>query len=276
MNWFEAFILGMIQGISEFLPISSSAHLVIAQNILGLQINAESLTFEVFLHFASLLAVICFFWKDIVKILKDFFSYLMTKKKEYETNYKFALYIFVATIITMIVGKGLEEFLGNRLVHMSTIGAALIITGIFLIFIEHGVSSGTRDASKMTIKDAIIIGLGQALAIIPGISRAGNTLIVSLWCGLTKETAVRYSFLLSIPLILGITIIKIPDLIETSHTGGVVPLTIAFVSSFFFALIGIKWLIQMLNKARLSYFAIYCIALGLFTWIFLSDVIMPQ
>lgn len=264
----------MIQGISEFLPISSSAHLVIAQNILGLQINSDSLTFEVFLHFASLLAVIVFFWKDIVAILKDFFAYSVSKKEKYYTNYKFAIFIFVATIITMIVGKGLEMYFGDRLVHMSTIGASLIITGIFLIFIEHGVSGGTRNDSEMTMKDAIIVGLGQALAIIPGISRAGTTLIISLWCGLTKETAVRYSFLLSIPIILGITIIKIPDLIETSHTGGVIPLAIAFVSSFFFAIIGIKWLIQMLNKARLTYFAIYCIALGFFTWVFLTDTIV--
>lgn len=264
----------MIQGISEFLPISSSAHLVIAQNILGLQINSDSLTFEVFLHFASLLAVIVFFWKDIVAILKDFFAYSVSKKEKYYTNYKFAIFIFVATIITMIVGKGLEMYFGDRLVHMSTIGASLIITGIFLIFIEHGVSGGTRNDSEMTMKDAIIVGLGQALAIIPGISRAGTTLIISLWCGLTKETAVRYSFLLSIPIILGITIIKIPDLIETSHTGGVIPLAIAFVSSFFFAIIGIKWLIQMLNKARLTYFAIYCITLGFFTWVFLTDTIV--
>lgn len=272
LNWFEALILGIIQGISEFLPVSSTAHLVIAERLLHLQIDgSNTLTFEVFLHFSSLLAVIFYFRKDIFTLIQHFFKYLMTKKKQYYVNYKFSLFILLATLLTMIAGKGLETLLGDRLVHMATISASLIITGIFLIFIEHGIDEGNRKEGEMTLKDAIVVGLGQALAVIPGISRSGSTLILSLWCGMAKETAVRYSFLLSIPLILGITLIKIPEFIEAGYSEGILPLAVSFAASFVFAIIGIKWLIQMVKRTRLSYFAFYCIALGIFTWIFLAD-----
>lgn len=275
MNWFEALLLGIIQGISEFLPISSSAHLVLAEKILGINVNTNSLSFEVFLHLASLLAVICFFYREIIVITKDFFSYLFFKKKEALIHFRFSCFIICTTLVTMIVGKGIEELLEERITSAATIGAALIITGIFLIFIEHGIKIGERTERKMTLRDAIIVGLAQALAVIPGISRAGSTLIAALWCGLAKETAVRYSFLLSIPIILGVTIIKLPELMNEASSGGLQSeLAIAFTASFFFAIIGIKWLIQMLNKAKLSYFAIYCIALGIITWVYLQDTFL--
>ncbi|WP_216830019.1 undecaprenyl-diphosphate phosphatase [Alkalihalobacterium elongatum] len=272
MNWFEALLLGIIQGISEFLPISSSAHLVIAEKLLGITMSTGNLTFEVLLHAASLLAVICFFWRDLLEIIKDFFSYLIHKTEKAKTNYRFAWLIVGATLITMGVGKGIEGFIGDRITQASTIGAALIVTGLFLILIEHGINVGNRTVKEMTWKDCIIIGFGQALAVIPGISRAGSTLIVALWCGLDKETAVRYSFLLSIPVILGITILKLPELTAETFAGVGFELAIACLASFIFAIIGIKWLIQMLNQAKLTYFAIYCIALGTITWIFLKDI----
>lgn len=272
MQWFEALLLGIIQGISEFLPISSSAHIVIVEKLLGINVNSNSLAFEVFLHLASLLAVICFFYREIALITKDFFSYLFFKKKNSINHFRFGCLIIGATLVTMVGGKGIEELFDERLTSAATIGASLIVTGIFLIFIEHGIKIGERSEMKMTARDAIIVGLAQALAVIPGISRAGSTLIAALWCGLAKETAVRYSFLLSIPVILGVTIIKLPDLFNEASNGGLqVELAIAFTASFFFAIIGIKWLIQMLNKAKLSYFAFYCIGLGIITWVFLQD-----
>ncbi|WP_209125385.1 undecaprenyl-diphosphate phosphatase [Alkalihalobacillus sp. BA299] len=274
MHWFEALLLGIIQGISEFLPISSSAHLVIAEKLLGIRMSTGSLTFEVLLHAASLLAVICFFWRDLLVILRDFFHYLFTKDKEAKANYRFAWLIVGATIITMGVGKGIEGVIGNNLTNSSTIGASLIVTGIFLILMEHGINIGKRTVKDMTWKDCVIIGFGQALAVIPGISRAGSTLIVSLWCGLDKKTAVRYSFLLSIPVITGITILKIPEITTNTFSGVGFELFIACITSFIFAIIGIQWLIQMLNQAKLTYFAIYCIGLGTITWIFLNDLQM--
>lgn len=272
MNWFEALILGVVQGLSEFLPISSSAHLIIVQKLFGIKIEGNQLQFEILLHFASLLAVSFYFRKEIYEIIKGFFSYLFFKKSEYQPQYQFGWLIILATGVTAFSGKFFEGLLGNNLITTATIGASLIITGLFLILIEHGVKLGNRTVKEMTWKDGLIVGCGQALAILPGISRAGSTLVTALWCGLEKQTAIRYSFLLSIPLILGISIVKVPRISPIYFQLYLFETTIAFISSFLFAVIGIKWLIAMVNKTKLSYFAVYCILLGMLVWIFIKDI----
>lgn len=272
MNWIEALILGVVQGLSEFLPISSSAHLVIIQHLLGIKIEGNQLEFEVLLHFASLLAVTIYFRKEIVEIIAGFFSYVFLRNKEKKVQYHFGLLLLLSTGTTAVLGKLFEDVLGTNLTNTATIGASLVVTGIFLILIEHGVKPGKRTAKEMTWKDGIIIGFGQALAILPGISRAGSTLVTALWCGLDKQTAVRYSFLLSIPLIVGITLAEIQDLSPLFFTTYLAETIIAFVGSFLFAIVGIKWLISMVNRTKLSYFAIYCIVLGVIVWAFMKDV----
>jgi undecaprenyl-diphosphatase len=272
MNWFEALILGIVQGLSEFLPISSSAHLVIIQKLLGIKVEGNQLEFEVLLHFASLLAVSIYFRKEIIEIVHGFCSYVFYKKQEKKIQYRFGLLLLFSTGITAVLGKLFEGLLGQNMTNTVTIGASLIVTGLFLILIEHGVKPGTRTASHMTWKDGLIIGIGQALAVLPGISRAGSTLVTALWCGLDKQTAVRYSFLLSIPLILGISIVEVPEMSRQFFTLYLVETTIAFIASFLFAIVGIKWLIAMVNRTKLSYFAIYCILLGTVVWIFIKDV----
>ncbi|MFN7251222.1 MAG: undecaprenyl-diphosphate phosphatase [Anaerobacillus sp.] len=272
MNWFEALILGIVQGLSEFLPISSSAHLVIIQKLLGIKVEGNQLEFEVLLHFASLLAVSIYFRKEIFEIINGFCLYAFYKREEKKVQYRFCLLLLFSTGITAILGKLFEGFLGANMTNTVTIGASLIVTGLFLILIEHGVKPGTRTASHMTWKDGLIIGIGQALAVLPGISRAGSTLVTALWCGLDKHTAVRYSFLLSIPLILGISIVEVPEMSPQFFTLYLVETTIAFIASFLFAIVGIKWLIAMVNRTKLSYFAIYCIVLGTVVWVFIKDV----
>ncbi|QOY36147.1 undecaprenyl-diphosphate phosphatase [Anaerobacillus isosaccharinicus] len=272
MNWLEALILGIVQGLSEFLPISSSAHLIIVGKLLGIKVEGNQLEFEVLLHFASLLAVSIYFRKEISDVINGFFSFLFFKKKESKFQYHFGLLLLFSTGVTAVLGKLFEGVLGANIINTATIGASLIVTGLFLILIEHGVKAGKRTAREMTWKDGLIIGLGQALAVLPGISRAGSTLVTALWCGLEKQTAVRYSFLLSIPLILGISIVEIPNMSPLFYNLYFVETTIAFTASFLFAIIGIKWLIAMVNRTKLSYFAIYCIALGAIVWIFLNDV----
>lgn len=274
MNWLEALILGIVQGISEFLPISSSAHLVIVQNILNINVEGNTLEFEVLLHFASLLAVTIFFRKDLSQLIHGFFHYIFTKKEASRSHFKFGLLIIGATMITAILGKTFENILGNSITSVATIGVSLIVTGLFLILIEHGIKVGKRTSREMTWKDALIVGFGQALAILPGISRAGSTLVAALWCGLDKKTAVRYSFLLSIPLILGITITEIPHMSTVYYQKYLLETILAFIASFLFAIIGIKWLITMVNETKLSYFAVYCILLGLSVWIFMDPIIM--
>ncbi len=271
MQWFEALILGIVQGLTEFLPISSSAHLIIIQKLFNMNMPGQ-LEFEILLHFASLLAVIIFFRKEIYEIIHGFFSYLLFKTAEQKNKFKFGVMLIFTTGITAVLGKLFKDVLGENIVNIATIGASLIITGLFLILIEHGVHRGNRTERDISWRDGVIIGFGQALAILPGISRAGSTLVTALWCGLEKQTAVRYSFLLSIPLIFGISIIEIPKISPVFFQLYFIETIIAFVSSFLFAFIGIKWLIAMINQTKLSYFAIYCITLGATVWIFMSDI----
>jgi undecaprenyl-diphosphatase len=270
MNWWQAIIIGFIQGISEFLPISSTALMLIAQRLLDVPIGKKfKLSFETFLHIASVFAVIVYFRHDLCKILQDFITYIRTKNNKAQTNYRFVLLLIISTIVTIIVGKMIESILGNQLTNSATIGASLIITGLSLILIEHGLNGGTRIQSTLNWKDGIIIGIGQALSLIPGISRTGSTLFTALCLGLSKGTALRYSFLLSIPVFIGMTVLKLPDLIKSQTEITFFSLSIAFISSFIFALIGIKWFISMLQNTKLTYFAFYCIGLGIFTWRFI-------
>ena len=267
MNWLEAFFLGLIQGITEFLPISSSAHLIIAQELLGL--SFPGLAFEVFLHFASLLAVLIYFRKDIIEIITGFTQYIITRQQKYLGHYKFGIYMVVATIITGGLGVVMESFLGDTLKSMTTISIALFMTGVFLFLIERVIKYGRRKEAQMTLGDAVWIGLAQTLAVIPGISRAGSSLVAALWCGLDKETAVRFSFLLSVPVILGSTVLMLQDMnMDYLHTGAL-ELTMSFISSFVFALVGIKWLITFLKQSKLIYFSYYCFFLSGLIFFFL-------
>lgn len=267
MNWLEAIILGIVQGITEFLPISSSAHLIIIQELFGLEI--EGLAFEVFLHLASLLAVIIYFYKDLVTLFKEFFQYIGTRHPQYKTSFFFSLYLVLATLITAILGVPLESFMGNSLKSMTTIAISLVVTGILLMVIERGIRYGNRQDKDLNVLDAIIMGLGQTFAVIPGISRSGSTLVIALWRGMDKPTAVRFSFLLSIPVILGSTILMLPDMNAAHFQTSLGALAASFISSFVFAVISIKWLINFLNRGKLTYFAYYCFFIGGITFLFL-------
>lgn len=267
MNWWEALFLGAVQGITEFLPVSSSAHLVVAQELIGL--SFEGLAFEVFLHFASLLAVLIFFREDVYKIVVGFAQYMLTRQPVYKNSFKFGVYLIVATLITGVLGVLLEDLIGESLKSMTTIAVALFLTGVFLYLIERVKKYGHRRAEQMTIKDAIWVGLGQTISVIPGISRAGSTLVVALWCGLEKETAVRFSFLLSIPVILGSTVLMFPEMSTGQFHTGTTELILSFIASFIFAMIGIKWLIEFLKRSKLIYFTYYCFFMSAVVFIFL-------
>ncbi|KHF41842.1 undecaprenyl-diphosphate phosphatase [Halalkalibacter okhensis] len=268
MNWWQALIIGFIQGISEFMPISCTALMLLAQRILNISIeNNSKLAFETFLHIASVLAVIVYFRHDLHKILHDFIIYIRTKEDQAQTNYRFVLLLIMSTLVTLLAAKTLESIMGGHFTNSVTIGFSLIITGFSLVLIEHGLNDGTRRLKMLNWKDGIIIGIGQALSLIPGISRTGSTLFTALCLGICKNTALRYSFLLSIPVFLGMTLLKIPDLHYSQISFP--SLATAFISSFIFALIGIKWFISMLQNTKLTYFAFFCIGLGVITWKFI-------
>ncbi|GAE30961.1 undecaprenyl-diphosphatase UppP [Halalkalibacter hemicellulosilyticus] len=275
MSIIEAIIFGIVQGITEFLPISSTAHIIITQMVFNYQF--PGLSFEIFLHLASILAVVIYFRRDLIEVIVGFFQYFTNKSKENRTQFFFAIYIVVATGITGILGMLLEDSIGDSLKTPAFIAVSLTITGIFLIIIERFVRYGNRKEDQMTFIDSIIVGLGQTLAVIPGISRSGATLITALFIGLNRDTAVRYSFLLSIPVILGSTVLAIGDFTQGSLVAdiGIVPLMIAFIVTFIFSWIGIVWLIGFLKKSKLIYFAIYCFIAAIFVYFYLSpDTIM--
>lgn len=267
MTFLEAIIFGIVQGITEFLPISSSAHIVILQLLFGYTFTG--LSFEVFLHLASVIAVIIYFRRDLWVIIKGFFLFLFKKDQESRTPFYFGVYILVATGITAILGLFLEDRATAFLKTPPFIAGALAVTGLALVFIERFHKVGDKTEETMTIFDSILVGLGQTLAVIPGISRSGSTLVISLLAGLNRETAVRYSFLLSIPAILGSTLLTFGDItMEMINFIGPVNLVVSFAVTFIFSIIGIIWLIDFLKKSKLIYFAIYCFLLAAFVFFY--------
>lgn len=269
MNIFEAIFLGIVQGIAEFLPISSTAHIIIAEFLLGHSI--PGLSFEIFLHLGSIVAVIFYFRKDIIHLIQVFFRYIAKRRREDRPEFFLCLYIVLATIITGVLGVFLEDSLGSALKTPVMIAVSLTLTGIFLIIIERAYTIGSRTVNEMTTLDAVIVGLAQTVAVIPGISRSGSTLIAALFSGLDRETSVRFSFLLSIPVILGSTVLALGDITDGSLASiGAVSLIAAFIASLITSWLGIVWLINFLNKGKLTYFAIYCFLLALVTILFLD------
>ncbi len=267
MHIIEALIFGIVQGITEFLPISSTAHIIIVELLLGY--SFPGLAFEIYLHLASALAVIVYFRRDLGAVIGGFFAYFSDSTPANQVHFLFGVYIIIATLITGGLGvllKGLVE------VSMKTppfIAGALTVTGTLLIIIERFRRYGRRTEKNMTYFDAIIVGLGQTLAVLPGISRSGATLVAALWMGLERETAVKYSFLLVIPVILGSTVLALG---ETSLNMfafiGAGPLIMAFTTSYIFSWIGIVWLINFLKRGRLLYFAIYCYVVAFLVFFF--------
>lgn len=276
MSIIEALIFGFVQGITEFLPISSTAHIVITQILLGY--TFPGFGFEIFLHLASILAIILYFRNDLREVIRGFINYILHRSSENRTSFFFGLYIIIATFITGALGIVLEGFMGEGLKTPPFIALALAVTGLFLIIIERFVRQGTRTEKDMTFLDAIVIGLVQTIAVFPGISRSGSTLIAGLFAGLNKETAVRFSFLLSIPVILGSTVLAIGDFTSGSLVAevGIASLIVAFIATFVFSWLGIIWLIEFLKRSKLIYFAVYCFAAAIFVFFFLNNSLIIE
>lgn len=271
MSIIEAIIFGIVQGITEFLPISSTAHIIITEHLLGYKF--PGLVFEITLHLASVLAVILFFRKEIWDIVRGFFAYFHTKSDENRVHFRFAIYLIIATFITGILGLLLQNWIEDEMKGAVAIAISLFITGLCLVIIEVFTKEGKRNEQQMTWKDSVIVGLVQSLAVFPGISRSGSTLIASLWIGLNRTTAVRFSFLLSIPVILGSSVLAIKDL--QSGAGvftmiGFWPTIIAFVSTFICSILSIIWLIRLLERSKLIYFAVYCFIVAVLVFLFLD------
>lgn len=253
MNWLEAIILGLVQGLTEFLPVSSSGHLELGKYLLD--INPEkSLIFTVVVHGATVLSTIVVFWKDIWKILKGLFKFQLNE----ETLY--VLKLIVSMIPVLIVGvffmDEVEQFFNGNIIF---VGSMLLITSA-LLAITMLVKSNTRNIRFL---DAFIIGIAQALAVLPGISRSGATISTGLIIGNKKELITRFSFLMVLVPIIGANAQNIMSKDVSVNSGvGFLPLLAGFLAAFISGLFACKWMIKIVNKGKLIYFAIYTFVIG--------------
>jgi undecaprenyl-diphosphatase len=253
MNWLEAIILGLVQGLTEFLPVSSSGHLELGKYLLN--INPEkSLIFTVVVHGATVLSTIVVFWKDIWQILKGLFKFELNE----ETLY--VLKLIVSMIPVLIVGiffiDEVEHFFNGNIVF---VGAMLLVTSA-LLGITMLVKSNTRNIRFL---DAFIIGIAQTLAVLPGISRSGATISSGLIIGNKKELITRFSFLMVLVPIIGANAQNMLDSNLSVNSGvGTIPLVVGFLAAFISGLFACKWMIKIVNKGKLIYFAIYTFVIG--------------
>lgn len=253
MDYLEALILGLIQGLTEFLPVSSSGHLELGKEILGIEAK-ESLTFTVVVHGATVLSTIVIFWKEIIQIIKGLFEF------QWNWETKYVSMIIVSMIPIAIVGLFFKEeveglFTGNILL----VGSMLILTGLLLSF-TYFAKVNTRN---ITFKDALIIGIAQAIAVIPGISRSGSTIATGVLLGNKKEDVARFSFLMVLVPIIGANVKDIFD--GSFSTSGDISgsvLIIGFLAAFISGLLACKWMINIVKQGKLIYFGIYCFVVG--------------
>lgn len=255
----KSIIVGIVQGLSEFLPISSSGHIVIAQELLGLKMDEdENLMFAIVLHLATALSTIVIFRKDIIAIFKGLFQFKWNEETQFAL--KIVLSMIPAALVGVLLKDQLEEIFSNLLI----VGIMLLVTACLLFFANKAKNTG-KDVDN---KSSIIIGLSQGLAaLFPGLSRSGTTISTSILVGVDKSKAARFSFLMVLPLILGATAKMVLDLkgegglgFEHMNTSSLVA---GFIAAFISGLAACQWMINIVKKAKLTYFAIYCTIVGI-------------
>ena len=265
--------MNFIQGLSEFLPISSSAHLVFTSNFYkvfkGIEIvqnSNEEIFFDIMVHLGTLVAVLIFFRKDILKILKAMWHACKTKDWS-DKEAKLGLYIIAGTIITVALALPINEIAEKLVYTPSVVGILLFITGFTLLYSEYKSKKIEQKKDEVNLKTSILIGLAQGLAALPGFSRSGWTIATGLFCGLDRITAARYSFLLSIPIILGASMVY-PLIKIDIHEAMLYNWTAIIAGTLVSAVVGylcIKYFMKFISKFSLAIFGYYCIIAGIFT-----------
>lgn len=274
----KVIVMGIVQGLSEFLPISSSAHLVFTSNIIGIFSNTSlpdesnyDIVLSMMLHIGTLVAVFIFFWKDIVNITKSFFSCLY-KKNYTDDNFKLGLYIIIGTLITVIVALLFKDSAERLMYSPAIVGLLLFVTGIYLIASEKFSKNLKARVNSINVKTAILMSIAQGLAALPGFSRSGWTIATGLFSKTDRVTCARYSFLLSIPIILSASIVY--PLKEINYNELLaynwIYILIGTIVSAVVGYICIKYFLEFLSKYSLNVFGYYCIIVGLFATIAFS------
>lgn len=268
MEWFEAIILGLVQGLTEFLPVSSSGHLIIGKELLGVE-AADDLVFEVLVHAATVCSTIVVFRKQLWSLLKGFFRF----RNNDETDY--VLKICVSMIPVFIVGVFFKDFVEGLFQSIFVVGVALVCTSMLLFFSDMSSGRGRLSLSEkknyrngISYWQAFAVGLGQALAVVPGLSRSGTTISTGLLCGVRRDVMAQFSFLMVLVPILGETFLQIVGGEMSGSSIGAFPLVLGFLSAFVSGLFACKVMIALVKKAKLSWFALYCAVVALLIFIF--------
>jgi undecaprenyl-diphosphatase len=257
MNWYEALIFGLVQGLTEFLPVSSDGHLEIVKYLFGG--IEESFLFSIAVHGATVLSILVVFWKDILRLLSGVFKFKMNE----ETNY--AMKLIVSMIPVAVVGFTMKDWVETLFVaDMDITGSFLLVTALFLL-VGHFVPK--RD-KPITYSGAFLMGIAQALAVLPGLSRSGSTISTGLMLGNRKDELARFSFLMVIVPIIGANLVELFTTEVEAVNGVLFPLTVAFVAAFISGYAACRWMISIVRKGKLGWFALYCSVVGLVLIIF--------
>lgn len=270
MDWIKALIMGIVQGLAEYLPISSSGHLEICRDLLGLDLSAsESLEFDVMLHVATVLSTIVVLWHEFVPLCKSFFTF------KGDRNFFYVVKILISCIPVAVVGLFFKETIENFFgAGLGIVGICLCVTALLLTFsyffrtrqIERNVNVNSYHGREITMLDAFIIGCAQAVAVMPGLSRSGSTIATGILLGDRREQVANFSFLMVIIPILGEALLDIKDIIAGEATAaasiGWLPMLVGFLASFIVGCIACKWMLQIVKKGKLVWFAVYCLIVG--------------
>jgi undecaprenyl-diphosphatase len=272
MSWIQALILGILQGLTEYLPVSSSGHLAIGQALFGLDDGSSNLTFTVLLHVATVLSTLVILWKEIVWILKDLFAKQSWRKYcNLNDGTKYAFNILISMIPVAIVGfffkDKVEEVFGSGLL---IVGIMLLVTASLLAF---SYFAKPRQKENISGWHAFIIGIAQACAVMPGLSRSGSTIATGLLLGNKKEKLAQFSFLMVIPPILGEALLDVKDIFKVGFSqamDGISPVAaiVGFLAAFISGCFACKWMINIVKKGKLIWFAVYCAIVGIVAIIF--------
>lgn len=259
MEWWEGLVMGLVQGLTEFLPVSSSGHLAIARNMLGVDVP-DDLIFEVTVHFATVLSTIIVFREQIWNLLKGLFKFRYNDETDY------ILKIAVSMIPVFVVGMFFKDYVEALFSSFAVVGYALLGTAFLLFTSEylavHRLVIEDQDRNGISWFQAFVIGLGQALAVIPGLSRSGTTIATGLFLGVRQEAVAQFSFLMVLAPILGETLLDVVGGDFVASSVGALPLAMGFISAFISGLFACSVMIELVKRAQLRFFALYCLLAG--------------
>lgn len=260
MNWWQAIVLGIVQGLTEFLPVSSSGHLAIGREILGIQASGD-LSFEIIVHAATVLATVVVFWKPIIGLLRGLFKFRLNDETDY------VLKILVSMIPILIVGLLFKDFVEEMFSSLAVVGVCLIVTAMLLCASDFAEGAFARKArpvrNGISYWQAFAVGVGQAFAVLPGLSRSGTTIATGLICGVRRDVMAQFSFLMVLVPILGEAFLELVGGGMAASSVGAVQLLLGFVSALVAGLFACKVMIALVRKARLRWFALYCAIVGI-------------